>query len=425
MVFTLLVVATPMPKYLIQQRRVWYAVLEIPKALRPKIGKARFKETLQTESRTIAEQRVHAKISQWKNLIAILRDGGDELEHRLAEWRLLMDHHKAEGMSKAEIRDLSADVSATLATDEPILLDVHSIAFGSDALLAENIDYWTASLKTADKTKDMNRSDVARFAKTFKRASEASNKAVAAWVEGDLIEAQGLSEATCRRIISSCRGYWIWLQRKRDLAIPSPFEGVVPKKSSSKQKSKKRKPFSRTDFQSLLSNCPDTDTALGDLIMLGGYTGARIEELCSLKLEDVSGDRLTVKDAKTDAGWREIPIHSEISELVATLKRNSTDGYLLSGLTANKYGDRSNAIGKRFGRLKTRLGYGGECVFHSLRKLMATSLENAGVQESVAARILGHELGTMSYGLYSGGLDFRVLKDAIEKVDLSNRPRAI
>jgi len=34
---------------------------------------------------------------------------------------------------------------------------------------------------------------------------------------------------------------------------------------------------------------------------------------------------------------------------------STKDGYVLSGLTTNKYGDRSNAIGKRFGRLKRDL----------------------------------------------------------------------
>ena len=45
---------------------------------------------------------------------------------------------------------------------------------------------------------------------------------------------------------------------------------------------------------------------------------------------------------------------------------------LFPELTLNKYGERSNAIGKRFGRLKTKLGYGEDYVFHSFRKGFAT-----------------------------------------------------
>ena len=86
-------------------------------------------------------------------------------------------------------------------------------------------------------------------------------------------------------------------------------------------------------------------------------------------------------------------------------------------MSANKYGDRSNAIGKRFGRLKSRLGFGGDLVFHSIRKTVATELENAGVAEAIAADILGHDKNTMTYGLYSGGNRLGVKLEAIEKVD--------
>jgi len=38
------------------------------------------------------------------------------------------------------------------------------------------------------------------------------------------------------------------------------------------------------------------------------------------------------------------------------------------------------------------------------------------VQENVTARLLGHDLNTMSYGLYSGGVSFDVLSDAVENL---------
>ena len=59
---------------------------------------------------------------------------------------------------------------------------------------------------------------------------------------------------------------------------------------------------------------------------MAAHTGARIEELCSLKLEQVMDDRFKIEDAKTEAGWRIIPIHDDIKQLVARLKDESTDG---------------------------------------------------------------------------------------------------
>ena len=98
------------------------------------------------------------------------------------------------------------------------------------------------------------------------------------------------------------------------------------------------------------------------------------------------------------------------------LKKESKDGYLLSGLTFNKYGDRSNAIGKRFGRLKEELGFDNLHTFHSLRSTAATQLENAHIPEGVAADIIGHEKTTMTYGLYSGGASLATKREALAKV---------
>lgn len=158
---------------------------------------------------------------------------------------------------------------------------------------------------------------------------------------------------------------------------------------------------------------------LHDLIRLGAHTGCRIEELCSLRLEDVSSVSISIKDPKTPAGIREIPIHKDIRKLVGGLQKTSTDGYLISGLTFNKYGNRSNAVGKRFGRLKKKLDFGPSHVFHSFRNTLARKLEEAGIPENIAARIVGHEFSTMTYGLYSGGVSLEVKQEAINQIGYS------
>ena len=100
----------------------------------------------------------------------------------------------------------------------------------------------------------------------------------------------------------------------------------------------------------------------------------------------------------------------------------SEDGYVISGLRPNKYGDRSNAIGKRFGRLKKAAEFGPEYVFHSIRKTVATLLENAGVPENVSADILGHKKPRITYGLYSGGTSLALKAEAIAKLSYKGKP---
>lgn len=73
-----------------------------------------------------------------------------------------------------------------------------------------------------------------------------------------------------------------------------------------------------------------------------------------------------------------------------------TEGYLFTDLTENKFGDRSNAIGKRFGRLKTDADFGREKVFHSIRKTFANQLWSAGVEAELISQLQGHSTGGLT-----------------------------
>jgi integrase len=162
------------------------------------------------------------------------------------------------------------------------------------------------------------------------------------------------------------------------------------------------------------------DTVLADLITLGLYTGARVEELCRLRVDDVITEdnhrALRIAKSKTQAGTRTVPLHPAITNLVDRLAADSKDGYLVFSKSKNQYDERSTGLGRRFGRLKSSLGYGPELVFHSLRKTVTTKLEQAGVSEGVAADIVGHEKQTITYGLYSGGTSMAQKMEAISKI---------
>ena len=80
------------------------------------------------------------------------------------------------------------------------------------------------------------------------------------------------------------------------------------------------------DYHKLLADC-DRDSTLADLIRLAAYTGCRIEELCSLKIQNVADDRFEILDAKSEAGWRTIPIHNDIKQVIARLIDTATGQY--------------------------------------------------------------------------------------------------
>jgi integrase len=406
-----------LPKYLQKRRRVWYAVLEIPRSLRPHFRrKTRLVKSLQTESLTDAERLVLGVVATWKAIFEAKRNGIAS-EDAIQALQAQAEELRLQGWSAYDIEHHQREIGELFKDDD--LRNAAAVVHGEVIQLDQHIDDYIAMAEGTQKTKDMKTADLRRFAKKFIYADDATRLQIMDWVEADLMGEEKLSAATCRRIISACRGYWSYLERHHKLNIPQPFDKVVPSAPRKKTKQdiqKRRKHFTQRDYQKLLDGSQRRAEALSALIQIGAYTGARIEELCSLKLENVTEDRFKIEDAKTSAGIREIPIHRHIKKLVAQLKKDSEDGYLLSGLTFNKYGDRSNAIGKQFGRLKTELGYGPDYVFHSLRKGVATQLETAGVAENVTARLLGHDFQTMSYGLYSGGVNFDVLAKALGRI---------
>ena len=87
---------------------------------------------------------------------------------------------------------------------------------------------------------------------------------------------------------------------------------------------------------------------LYDLIKIGIFTGARIEEICSVKIADIAAESFTIRYSKTPSGNRQVPIYDQLKGLIKENKNTSQDSYLLSGLSEDKDGKRSGDIGKRF-----------------------------------------------------------------------------
>lgn len=97
---------------------------------------------------------------------------------------------------------------------------------------------------------------------------------------------------------------------------------------------------------------------------------------------------------------------------------NHKDEYVIAGLNIDARGERGKALGKRFGRMKTDMGFKGrDKVFHSIRKTVGTLFEQAEVVEGIASDILGHEKKTITYGLYSGGTSLAQKRKAVHRLN--------
>ena len=293
------------------------------------------------------------------------------------------------------------------------------ISIPLDAYLSE----WLAERKHKVKPQAVDDGNLAvtKFSQSFPTVGSVKTRDVKNWFKN--LEKK-FSTARVRTYKNNIRQYWTYLQ---EMEVIDP-DGVDPFKSIRLIEAKKTKgyePFEVDDCVMLLDAAErKPDSQLADLILLVLYTGMRIEEACSLKTKDVKPDRLIITEGKTLAAEREIPIHSKFKPLLNVMIAESKDGYVISGITSKeRHGKRHCAVGQRFGRMKDRLEFKKkyQC-FHSFRKTVTTLLQQAGVDISVAADILGHQNPHFTWRVYSSGSSMQQKQDAIEKLEYPPLP---
>lgn len=341
--------ATVTLPHLTKRRRLWYARLQVPEALKILMGKS---VLIQTTGHTdpIRASEVARKI--------------------VAGWQRDLDR----------ARGIKREIAAEDAPDNQ-----RAILSGKPALVTKaHIAAWEERLKATMRP----------------RQAQQYGADVALWVAGTM--PPGDSFKTRQRRLSSIRKFC--KDTGREAPKVDEFMGGIVKVKVAKKDA--RDSFTVAQVLDLAKRAGDAgDEPLKALVTLGLYTGARLEELATLKVTgvDLAKGCLSVA-SKTEAGDRDIPIHKALRPLLeALMAQADRKGYLIHTSAVNALGERGMALGKRFGRLKTKAGYGPRLVFHSIRKTVATALQDCGCPEPIAADILGHEIATMSYGVYSTG----------------------
>ncbi|NVK01727.1 MAG: hypothetical protein HWE12_09310 [Oceanospirillaceae bacterium] len=412
----------------------WQVKLVIPADCREAIGKYAFTQSLGRCSTQEAEAIAHRLLGEWKDLILQVR-GQPTLNlqkfldrpasERLRTLKAITDELNAINPSYTE-SDL-IDHAAKVAVESQIIdqVDTQTREQIADALgiacrPANHLEEYV-SIKLVD-LKDRSRDEHRRVLETqwiqafpIMDEDHYTMSNVVAWWER--LHASGKSKATLRKYLSHTKGFVKWLCYRGYCNKENYVESLEPiTKRQQAKKQEDRKPFSDVDCKKLLDHADDQ---LKPLILFGMYTGCRIEELCNLTTDDLircpENGRLyiDVPVSKTKKGeHRKIPLHRELEGLIPE------SGYLIDvGKGINRYGERSAGIGKKFGRLKTGLGYGRSHVFHSLRKSFIDKLKQANAPEEIAADIVGHEVGTMTYGLYASETPVEQLFMWVDRVE--------
>jgi integrase len=160
-------------------------------------------------------------------------------------------------------------------------------------------------------------------------------------------------------------------------------------------------------------------SALPWMAAIALYSGAGLEEVCQLRPKDIKQEagiwvieimpEAALSGAlKRSARKRIVPLHPELERLgvlryVTALPRTAQRLFpnLPIGKRKGKYG---GASGKAFKRWRDKLGIDyadRQLDFHSLRHVFLHAVENAGISQSDAARLAGHKVAGITFGVYS------------------------
>jgi integrase len=204
---------------------------------------------------------------------------------------------------------------------------------------------------------------------------------------------------TKQRKLSDIRPYWAYLQAHDHVSVDrNPFDRRVTSNGYSDVEEQERERISYTakEVPTLWDRAEvENDAALSDVIKLAAYSGMRLGEIMNLTRKSlVSEDGVpsifvTGTKRKTRASKRTFPIHSAIADIISRLEKKAGDRFLIPSDAEH----REDAMSKRFGRMKTRMGYGEQHVFHGLRHTVIELFRNAGVPLETRNRIVGHEDG--------------------------------
>jgi len=435
-----------MPSYVVKQGHQHWARFQVPADVRNSFGKREVWVNLHTEDDRVAKLKAVREYTLFRAQIKEARGQIGAVEEDALIWRREVDRVRGTELA-GTIVDLTLEKAAALYVkggmktvqrearlhhDEDIgdaLLSLGgekarnfvAIALEGKVPLLPLIEPWNVVRKTEvePKTAHMDKTVVERFTKEFPLASDVTPPAVSAWLEKRKTAGE-VSPSTLQREVSGLRSFWGYLKGRGEVPKedPDPFQGLRFKGKAKDASRSKRQRFSPGEVAALYREALRRDDQdLADLIAIAAYSGARREEICALSVPQIAKGWLKIADAKTEAGVREVPVHPRIEAIVKRRIGGRKAGHLFEDLDSDKYGNRGDALGKRFGRLKTAMGHGPEKAFHSIRHTFTRMLEEQKVPENLTADLIGHAKTTMSYGVYSGrGATRPLLGDAIRKV---------
>ena len=253
--------------------------------------------------------------------------------------------------------------------------------------------------------------------KNWKKTDLYKKKKLKNCLTEDITE-KNISTTTVKKYLRSFKEFLTYAQRKGYVSLALNVQLEIP----SRETRESYDPFTKAELKKIFN--PETYPYRQDeqfafryfIPLMALFSGARLNELCQLYLDDIKKegkiyymlftDERKDQHIKNKSSKRIVPIHPKVMEMgfeeyymSVRAKRKDRLFYQLSYSDANHYTDK---MSKWFGRYLDELGIKSKRkVFHSFRHLVKPELRDAGIPQEYQNAICGWEgqdTGERTYG---------------------------
>lgn len=457
-------------RYLEMHGTSWRVTITVPEAVRGIIGKSRLRHDLGTDSlrqaNLIKGRYVERFRAQICSALAAVGDKRRELDREaceLAKWKASATRHPGSvdpwqwevwrecvGQRAAEIRgegaiwhqDLPSEEGDDEGPSEGWEFLPRSIERGNYFLQVANGNATPVDARHAEylaekdgKLQARTLADDARAmrfllqwlsAESIPSALESITKRRAHEFAKALPVIADVGPATANKYLSRLSSYWQWLAQKTDSAAVNPWYGVALGGARPRNDEKERG-FTNGEVARLLSG-PATPH-MHDLMMLGALTGARLDVIVDLRVEDVSSGAIQFEARKRETCDRLVPIHPDLRPVLERrcAGKKPSDDLFPEWPPVKKIGsmrERSFKASNNFTDYRRSVGVDDVVPghrrslvnFHSFRRWFITRLKHAGVEQDMVSALVGHKQGSITLDIYSDGELLEIAAEAIGRL---------
>jgi integrase len=426
-------------RWLLKRGDTWHVQKAIPRPLHKLMGKRRFIVSLHTGDLATAQSRRHAVLDAMEKQIAAAREptrlhAADRMQEAIrwragaaTGWYGIIDdanpsHHRAEALSV--IQDIAETIAEGDLFDatggrppidpkaEAAARTFYNVATAAATPLDLFLDTWLAEggkrgpLK--DRTASAYRADCRVIFAWLQAHGVATLEDITAALVGQFVTerlAAGDQRSTINRALTAPAAYWKWLQRRGHMPRDrNPWSG----QSVALPRGKSKRDFTDEELATLLAG--QAPLVLADAIRALALSGMRVSELASLTVDDCQGGWFVVREGKTDAAARRIPIHRELTPMITRRTAGKVASEHVFGPPGTRPGQPISAL---FIHYRRKLGIGTDTGrattdLHSLRRWFATKAR-AKNDLAVVQSLMGHTPGNITDSTYASvGDDARI-----------------